>query len=368
MGRIITQKGFTLIEVLIMTVLLALAFLVFLGSLNMGRDLQNKAHIKSIQAVLLHDLEEQIKSRRYDENSSAPWSSSLGVDTENKNVLVFDGNDNIQASGSNLATSNDFTVEISFKISQRVGDWVRIIGKGSSGARNYGLWTRNDGRALFQCYGSGGASVSPEYYFSLGTWYHFAGVKEGNIFKMYIDGVLIGTATGNSSGTLDTSSDPITIGYAGFHGYFKGSAKEARFWSTARNQNQIESSINGLSNYNSVGLVGYWPMNEGSGTLINDVSSSNYNGTLNGGSWGVSAVAENNLSDFDDIDDFNNFSISQFENNVAFGAQVEVNYVNLSSKFRVSTTTPSEYKRVVVSISHSSFSTLSDTLIIGSGL
>ena len=71
----------------------------------MGRDLQNKAQIKSIQAILLHDLQEQIKSRRYDENKNAPWSTSLGLETESKNFLIFDGNDNGQAYGVNLATS-----------------------------------------------------------------------------------------------------------------------------------------------------------------------------------------------------------------------------------------------------------------------
>ena len=368
MDHNIRQAGFTLIEVLVMTVLLALAFLVFLGSLNMGRDLQNKAQIKSVQAILLHDLQEQIKSRRYDENDSAPWSTSLGLETESKSFLIFDGNDNIQAYGSNLATSDDFTVEISFKISERVGDWVRLIGKGSSSSRNYGLWVRNDGRALFQCYGSGGASVYPEYYFDVGTWYHFVGVKEENNFKIYVDGTLISSSTGSASGTLNTSNDPITIGYAGFHTYFKGAVKEARFWSLARTQNQIQNHINGLINYNETGLIGYWPLNEGSGTQIDDVSPSDYNGTLNGGIWGIETIAENGLSSFDDIDDFNNFIIEEIEGRTAYGAEVQVDYVNLSSKFRVVTSNPSEYKRVIVSINHSAFSPLSDTLIIGQGL
>ena len=155
----LTQKGFTLIEVLVMTVLLAMAFLVFLGSLNLGRDLQNKSEVKSVQAILLHDLQEQIKSRRFDENLIAPWSGDLGTD-----------------------------------------------------------------------------------------------------------------------------------------------------------------------------------------------------------------VQEISLSDFDDVDDFKNYQIAQYADHPAFGAQVQVEYVNRAAKFRVVSTVPTEYKRVVVNISHSSFSTLTDTLIIGAGL
>jgi type II secretory pathway pseudopilin PulG len=155
----LNQEGFTLIEVLVMTVLLAMAFLVFLGSLNLGRDLQNKSEIKSVQSILLHDLQEQIKSRRFDENLIASWSADLGADTQ-----------------------------------------------------------------------------------------------------------------------------------------------------------------------------------------------------------------ENSLSDFDDVDDFKNYQIAPYADHPAFGAQVHVDYVNRATKFRVVSATPTEYKRVVVNISHSSFSTLIDTLIIGAGL
>ena len=77
---------------------------------------------------------------------------------------------------------------------------------------------------------------------------------------------------------------------------------------------------------------------------------------------------EINLSNFDDVDDFNNYQVTQYVDHPAFGAEVDVEYVNQISKFRVVSSTPTEYKRVIVKISHSSFSTLSDTLIIGAGL
>ena len=159
MDNKLNQEGFTLIEVLVTTVLLAMAFLVFLGSLNLGRDLQNKSEIKSVQAILLHDLQEQIKSRRFDENLIASWSASLGADTQ-----------------------------------------------------------------------------------------------------------------------------------------------------------------------------------------------------------------ENSLSDFDDVDDFKNYQITPYADHPAFSAQVHVEYVKRATKFRVVSTAPTEYKRVVVNVSHSYFSTLTDTLIIGAGL
>ena len=57
MDNRLTQKGFTLIEVLVMTILLALAFLVFLGALNFGKSMQDRSNLRSIQSFLMHDLE-----------------------------------------------------------------------------------------------------------------------------------------------------------------------------------------------------------------------------------------------------------------------------------------------------------------------
>lgn len=369
MDNKLIQKGFTLVEVLVMTVLLALAFLVFLGALNFGKSIQDRSNLRTIQSFLLHDLEEQIKSKRYDESISSPWSSNLGLNSKPRKYLSMDGDDYVSISGTNLARTGDFTIELFFKISQRIGDWVRIVGKGNTSNRNYGLWIRDDGRALFQCDGSGGrVDVYPNFIFGLNRWYHFAGVKEGNVFKMYIDGNLIDTKTENSLGTLKTSNDPFLIGYAGFNSYFKGSVKETRFWSVARSQSQIQNSMGDGINPSSTGLIGYWPLNEGTGSTITDLSASNYNGSLTGGSWGSITVSESTLSDFDDIDDFDKYTITQYNKHKAFGANVQVNYVNESSKFRVISSSATNYKRVIVKISHTSLPDLLDTLIIGKGL
>ena len=115
MDNKLNQEGFTLIEVLVTTVLLAMAFLVFLGSLNLGRDLQNKSEIKSVQAILLHDLQEQIKSRRFDENLIAPWSGDLGTDVQENSNLIFDG-------------SNDFVTlpDFSYLNDITFSGWIKI--------------------------------------------------------------------------------------------------------------------------------------------------------------------------------------------------------------------------------------------------
>ena len=87
-----------------------------------------------------------------------------------------------------------------------------------------------------------------------------------------------------------------------------------------------------------------------------------------GGTWTAIETGETVLSQFDDIDDFNGFNISSFNEHPAFSADVEVDYANLDTKFRIKSSSPTNYKRVIVTISHTALSSLSDTLIIGSGL
>lgn len=366
MDNRLTQKGFTLIEVLVMTILLALAFLVFLGALNFGKSMQDRSNLRSIQSFLMHDLEEQIKSRRYDESRSSPWSSDLGLDTNPSHYLSLDGDDYGSVSGADLARTGDFTIEISFRTNQRVNKWQGVIGKGNGQNRNYGLWIRADGNALFQVYGSANVNVYPNYIFNLNTWYHYVGVREGSIHKLYINGQLIDSEN-YGDGDPVTTNDPLKIGSVGSD-YFKGDVKEARFWSVARTQSQIQNSMEDRIDPNSAGLIGYWPLNEGTGSTINDLSVSGYNGSLYGGSWGVMTSGESLLSDFDDVDDFDGYTITEYEKHKAYGANVQVDYVNQSTKFRVISSSPTNYKRVVVQISHTSLSGLSDTLIIGKGL
>ena len=54
----------------------------------------------------------------------------------------------------------------------------------------------------------------------VGSWAHVAGTCDGANMKVYINGVLEKTIP--YSQTPYTSSDPVTMGYAGFYTYFDG--------------------------------------------------------------------------------------------------------------------------------------------------
>ena len=85
-----TAKGFTLVEVMVALILLTLSFMVFLQALNTGKTVRANSELRTLQSVIRNSMENQIRARRYDENSASPWSSSLGKDSGETAINHFD--------------------------------------------------------------------------------------------------------------------------------------------------------------------------------------------------------------------------------------------------------------------------------------
>ena len=73
-----------------MLILLTLSFMVFLRALNTGETIRARSEIRTTQSVILNSLENEIRARRFDENVSYPWSSTLGKDTGESQLIQFD--------------------------------------------------------------------------------------------------------------------------------------------------------------------------------------------------------------------------------------------------------------------------------------
>ena len=84
-----SNRGFTLVEVSVVVIILTLAFMVFLKALNTGKSVRVNSEIRTIQGSILSDIENQIRSRRFDENTNAPWSNVLGTIEDTVNVLLL---------------------------------------------------------------------------------------------------------------------------------------------------------------------------------------------------------------------------------------------------------------------------------------
>lgn len=101
------QSGFTLVEVMVVLILLTLSFMVFLNALNTGKSVRARSELRTIQSVILNSVENQIRARRFDENASAPWSSSLGKETGNGEVNLDDFDDIDDFNGYSVSSVSD---------------------------------------------------------------------------------------------------------------------------------------------------------------------------------------------------------------------------------------------------------------------
>ena len=85
-----TAKGFTLVEVMVALILLTLSIMVFLQALNTGKTVRAHSELRTVQSVIMNSLENQIRARRYDENTASPWSSTLGKESGETAIMHFD--------------------------------------------------------------------------------------------------------------------------------------------------------------------------------------------------------------------------------------------------------------------------------------
>lgn len=123
-----------------------------------------------------------------------------------------------------------------------------------------------------------GGQPASQTHFAPNKWYHIAVSYDGSSVKFYIDGVLdVNIAAPKPGGTFDF--DTFNFGSTSFSGL----VSELRFWTVCRNESQIKNNMVAV-NPNSDGLFGYWKMNEGEGTVIQDMTANKNNLELKNGS------------------------------------------------------------------------------------
>jgi uncharacterized delta-60 repeat protein len=139
--------------------------------------------------------------------------------------------------------------------------------------------------------GTNNPLISGSSYVNDNLYHYIAFVKEGNELSLYVDGVFDGNTTDSTTLTTVNSSD-IYVG----HGLAKPiSISHFSIFDRALTLSEIQNSQNNLLLGNETGLVGYWPLNEGSGDIVYDYSSTGANGTVEKanvsthGDWNISS-------------------------------------------------------------------------------
>jgi hypothetical protein len=123
----------------------------------------------------------------------------------------------------------------------------------------------------------------------LNSWSHVAGTFDGYNLRLYINGVLRKTRA--FTGKIVPSSYLTKIGRLADVSQpekrlWHGKIDEVRIWHRALSQSEIAANMNShIDPVSANGLVGYWRLNDGSGTAIQDLGSGSNPGVLTNGAW-----------------------------------------------------------------------------------
>ena len=217
------SNGMSLIEVLIVVVLLSLSFTFFLKGLDTARVVRTTSELRTVQAVILNSIQQQIRSRRFDENNTSPWSTTLGPDA-NSYLLSFDGvNDQIFLGDIN-ALDNPSLITISFWF-KRAQDLSansnhrisNIMFAKASDAENDNIEIGTDGEYVEIYLDSD--NYNSDLNFDAGIlnniWYHLVLTYNKNDpyeAKLYINGSNIKSWNTWGGNIRNAGSSPVTIG------------------------------------------------------------------------------------------------------------------------------------------------------------
>jgi len=115
--------------------------------------------------------------------------------------------------------------------------------------------------------------------FNDGNWHHVAGVWDGSVATLYVDGKLRGTQ--NFAGALKDSQLPLTIGSATpTLDRYAGDIAEVRLSKISRYEGKDFTPAHGFGIDDNT--IGYWKLNEASGSIAHDQSDNKHDGTLRG--------------------------------------------------------------------------------------
>jgi hypothetical protein len=217
------------------------------------------------------------------------------------NGLSLNGVDDVVTipDAPSLRLTNAFTIAMWVNKAAEPADFSRLIGKGGVLTRNFGVWdvAGPSGKVLFQFQTPQGQyrSLTSSRELVLGTWHHLACAWDGSIGRIYIDGVL-DSATA-MPGPVATSSEPVTMGFAGYHTYFPGRLDEAVLFDRALAVGEVSMLMS-----NSVPVAGLagtraaWPLNASSGGQAVDTSGNGHHGSLSIGPRWVAGKSGSALS------------------------------------------------------------------------
>jgi hypothetical protein len=204
------------------------------------------------------------------------------------NALTFNGSSNYVSIPSNInsaITGNNITIEGWFYITSTFNLTGLVTeALGSNNNVKFGITSGVVSGAQKIYAGFTNASLSTTVTSTtnlpLNTWTHIAATYDGTSLNVYVNGTLTGTLA-NSNG-LPSGADEWYFGKAASgNNLFPGTMDEIRIWNVAKSQSDINANKNSTIATNSNGLVGYYKLDENSGSTAADATGNGYMGTVN---------------------------------------------------------------------------------------
>jgi hypothetical protein len=217
----------------------------------------------------------------YDEHTKDALRSIKPLGTDK--ALYLDGSVYMDTGLSNfVAAERDFTIEATLcpattTLSDISGTEKMVLGW--SGWHEGLVYNETSGLATFQVHfvssdGTTTARDTVSASVAKGEWAHITCVYQMSPRKLFIykDGVLansLDVSTTRAGWTFKSYTSNAIIGRVGSNYRYTGNISEARIWSRALPQDEIVDNLSGNFR-NASTLAGYWRMDEGQGTFINE--------------------------------------------------------------------------------------------------
>jgi hypothetical protein len=117
------------------------------------------------------------------------------------------------------------------------------------------------------------------------TWHHLALIYDGSNIILYIDGIEAGST--EAYGQITNEFLPFSIGrliWQTTNFDLDGQVDEVSLWNLALTEQQVQDYMY-VDLTGEEGLVGYWKLNEGTGSTAYDSSDEGNNGQIYGATW-----------------------------------------------------------------------------------
>ena len=127
----------------------------------------------------------------------------------------------------------------------------------------------------------------------LNQWHHIAGTYDGQEMKLYVDGIEKAQRAYAGNNINYNPENDLLFGMFKDNNEFHavaGKIAEIRLWKVVRTQQEIQNNLYQRLAGNESGLVGYWPLNEGSNNTTHDRTSNANHGVIHGAKWEQSQV------------------------------------------------------------------------------